>query len=100
MMRPTYNFDKILGWLFIYAAFIKYAELKYQKDSIYYRTSVDTETVIRSVYSPELANILVEFLRLSYAVVSAQHSVNDQYGMRVDIEDKIINYHSFGHYFY
>ena len=100
MMRPTYNFDKILGWLFIYAAFIKYAELKYQKDSIYYRTSVDTETVIRSVYSPELANILVEFLRLSYAVVSAQHSVNDQYGMRVDIEDKIINYQSFGHYFY
>ena len=100
MMRPTYNFDKILGWLFIYAAFIKYAELKYQKDSIYYRTSVDIETVIRSVYSPELANILVEFLKLSYAVVSAQHSVNDQYGMRVDIEDKIINYQSFGHYFY
>lgn len=100
MMRPTYNFDKILGWLFIYAAFIKYAELKYQKDSIYYRTSVDIETIIRSVYSPELTNILVEFLRLSYAVVSAQNSVNDQYGMRVDIEDKIINYQSFGHYFY
>ena len=100
MLRPTYNFDKILGWLFIYGAFIKYSEQNNTKSDIFYRNKIKTEQIIRSVYSEELSNILVNFLKLSERVVYTQNSVQDYYGMRIDIEDKIINYKSFGHNFY
>lgn len=100
MLRPTYNFSKVIGWLFIYGAFLKYAEQNSNKSSLFYRTSLNTEQIIRTVYSHELAEILCEFLKLSERVVQAQYAVGDQYGMRVDIEDKIINYQTFGHYFY
>lgn len=100
MLRPTYNFSKVIGWLFVYGAFLKYAEQNKNKSTLLYRSSLNTEQIIRTVYSHELADILCEFLKLSERVVQAQHSVGDQYGMRVDIEDKIINYQTFGHYFY
>lgn len=98
MMRPTYNFSKILGWLFIYGAFIKYAEMN--NNVSFLRRSVSIENIVQSVYSDELAEILIDFLRLSKLVLEAQNSVQDYYGMRVDIEDKIINYQSFGKNFY
>lgn len=97
LLRPTYNFDKILGWLFIYGAYIKYAELY---SNLSFRTGISLERMIRSVYSTELADILCEFLSLSERVVYAQGQVGDLFGMRVDIEDRIINYETFGHYFY
>lgn len=100
MLRPTYNFDKVLGWLFIYGAFIKYAEQTANKNTTFYRSKITLEYIIRSVYSEELSNILCEFLKMSERIVCAQHSVGDYYGMRVDIDDKIINYQTFGHYFY
>jgi hypothetical protein len=97
LLRPTYNFDKILGWLFIYGAYIKYAELY---PNLPFRTGISLERMIRSVYSTELADILCEFLSLSERVIYAQGQVGDLFGMRVDIEDRIINYETFGHYFY
>lgn len=100
MLRPTYNFDKMLGWLFIYGAFIKYVELNKGKGKTFYRARVSTENIIRSVYSAELADILSKFLKMSYQVVNTQTAYDDNYGMRVDIEDKVITYESFGHYFY
>jgi hypothetical protein len=100
MLRPTYNFNKVLGWLFIYGAFIKSAEQACAKNNYFYRGSYSTEGIIRTVYSPELAEVLCEFLNKSRKVVNTQHSVQDTYGMRIDIEDKIINYQTFGHYFY
>ena len=100
MLRPTYNFDKVLGWLFIYGAFIKSAEQACAKNNYFYRGSYSTEGIIRTVYSPELAEVLCEFLSKSRKVVNTQHSVQDTCGMRIDIEDKIINYQTFGHYFY
>lgn len=100
MLRPTYNFDKILGWLFIYGAFIKYAERKDIKSSTIYRSDISVKHIIKSVYSSELVNILCEFLDMLYIVKCTQDSVKDYYGMRIDIDDKIINYQTFGHYFY
>ena len=100
MLRPTYNFDKVLGWLFVYSAFIKYAEMNCKKGNPFYRNSITIDMIIRSVYSTELADILLKFLKLTQQVVYTQHSVGDHYGMRVDIEDKVINYKTFGHYFY
>lgn len=100
MLRPTYNFNKILGWLFIYGAIIKYAEMNASKTNTFYRSNVQLEYIIRAVYSAELSDVLCDFLKMSEHVAYAQNSVRDQYGMRVDIEDKVINYKSFGHYFY
>ena len=85
--------------MFIYGAFIKYAELNKGKGKAFYRARVSTENIIRSVYSAELASIL-KFLQLSAQVVNTQTTYGDNYGMRVDIEDKVITYDSFGHYFY
>lgn len=100
MLRPTYNFNKALGWLFIYGAFIKYAESNVNKVNSFLRLNLSIEYLLRSVYSTDLANALCKFLQLSEKVVYAQRSVGDTFGMRVDIEDKIINYQTFGHYFY
>ena len=100
MLRPTYNFNKVLGWLFVYGAIIKYAEQNTNKNTSFYRTKITLEHIIRAVYSEELANILCEFLSMCERVVYAQQSVRDNYGMRIDIDDKIINYQTFGRYFY
>ena len=99
MLRPTYNFNKVLGWLFIYGALIKYAEQTKSSSSLY-RSSLRIEQILRSVYSEELATILCDFLKMLERVVYAQYSVGDTYGMRIDIDDKVINYQTFGHYFY
>ena len=100
ILRPTYNFDKVLGWLFIFSAFIKYAEQNYANNKYLLRNRITVEQIIQAVYSHELANILCDFLRMSRRVVDTQESLGDNFGMRVDIEDKVINYNTFGHYFY
>lgn len=100
MLRPTYNFNKILGWLFIYGAIIKYAEQNVVQKNTYYRSGVHIGQILNSVYSTELAGILNEFLKMSERIQYAQHCVGDSYGMRVDIDDKVINYDTFGRYFY
>jgi hypothetical protein len=100
MLRPTYNFDKILGWLFVYGAFIKYAEQHVGKSQLPLRQRISLDNIIHSVYSAELADILCEFLKMNERISIAQNSIGDRYGMRVDIDDKVINYQTFGRYFY
>ena len=100
MLRPTYNFDKILGWLFIYGAFIKYAEQHVGKSQLPLRQRISLDNIIHSVYSAELADVLCEFLKMNERISFAQNSIGDRYGMRVDIDDKVINYQTFGRYFY
>lgn len=100
MLRPSYNFDKILGWLFVLGAIIKYAEKEEVLPNHVYRTNIQLQHIIRAVYSNELADLLVHFLHMCSQVTYTQHAVGDRYGMRVDIDDKVINYQSFGRYFY
>jgi hypothetical protein len=98
MLRPTYNFEKILGWLFIYGALIKYAEKNANTGKSFTRTKLTT--VIKEVYNQDLAKILCDFLVMLQDAVIAQTMTGDDFGMRTDIDDKIINYQSFGHHFY
>ena len=58
------------------------------------------DVIVRSVYSTELSDILINFLHLSEKVVRTQYTIGDTYGMRIDIDDKVINYKTFGHHFY
>ena len=98
ILRPSYNFDKVLGWLFVFAAFIKAAEST--SGNTGYRGAIQIKNLVKTVYSSELAAILCDFLDKCSHIVDAQNSVNDYFGMRVDIDDKIINYQTFGKYFY
>ena len=98
MLRPTYNFDKILGWLFVYGALVKYAEKNAHTGKSFTRTKLTT--IIKEVYSQNLATILCDFLDMLLCAVTAQNDTGDYFGMRTDIDDKIINYQSFGHHFY
>ena len=100
MLRPTYNFNKVLGWLFIYAAFIRYAESLTGKNTSCFRGSISVESIVKAVYRSELAEIICEFLYMNERIVYAQQSVKDYFGMRVDIDDKVIDYQSFGRFFY
>lgn len=97
ILRPTYNFDKILGWLFIFGAIIKYAE---QNPKGFVRQNVNIAHIVQSVYSSELASILCTFLNMNKSIIEAQTNIGDFYGMRIDIDDKVINYQSFGKHFY
>ena len=54
--------------------------------------NISVERIIRTVYSVELANMLIRALRLQREVVQTQCLVKDNYGMRVDIEDQILTY--------
>lgn len=87
-LRPTYNFDKILVWLFVLAAYVKYAEMTEIKAI----KNISLERIIKTVYSTELANMLVRALKLQRDVVQTQTLVRDYYGMRVDIEDQIMTH--------
>lgn len=87
-LRPSYNFDKILVWLFVLGAFVKYAEDKTLKNV----RAISVSRIIKSVYSPELANMLNYALSLQREVVQTQVLVRDNYGMRVDIEDQILTH--------
>lgn len=87
-LRPTYNFDKILTWLFVLGAFVKYAE----NPSIKATRNISVERVIKSVYSTDLANLLIRAMKLQKEVIQTQVLVRDYYGMRVDIEDQIMTY--------
>lgn len=87
-LRPTYNFDKILVWLFVLGAYIKYAEDIKQRAI----KNISLFRIIQSVYSTELANLLTRALTLQKEVVQTQNLVRDFYGMRVDIEDQILTY--------
>ena len=87
-LRPTYNFDKILVWLFVLAAYVKYAEMTKIKAI----KNISLNRIIKTVYSTELANMLIRALKLQKDVVQTQILVRDYYGMRVDIEDQIMTY--------
>lgn len=83
ILRPTYNFDKIICWLYIFAAFIKYAEKGY-------RVTTSIDTILNKVYSPELVSILKKFLQLEREVVEKQTRNGDYIGADVSLEDSII----------
>jgi hypothetical protein len=87
-LRPTYNFNKILVWIFVLGAYIKYAEDLKQRAI----KNISLFRIIQTVYSVELANLLTRALNLQREVVQTQNLVRDFCGMRVDIEDQILTY--------
>lgn len=94
-LRPSYNFEKIQLWLYIFNALLKYAEQNTEKilepDWEYYP---NVENIIEDVYEPDLAKRLNQKIALLVRVVCDQSNVKDFWGGRSDIDDQYFGYNT------
>lgn len=98
-LRPTYNFNKIVLWMYIFNAIMQYAEyltqnIKSNDDRIIIRKIQlnynGLDAIIKHVYPEDIAlNILDYINRLRFAVIN-QESNNDFIGALTNFEDDLI----------
>lgn len=86
-LRPTYNFQKIILWIYIFNALLMYAE-KFMEGT---GSAVPLTTVIVMVYPRELAERILEGLRRLHSVKENQESNGDYIGSDVYIEEEIFS---------
>lgn len=83
LLRPTYNFKKILVWIYIFNAILRYAEGKRSC------SGVNLEDVIEEVYPEKIsANICTEVMKLRYLEYNRRNN-NDMIGEDMALEDKL-----------
>ena len=83
LLRPTYNFHKILVWLYIFNAILKYAE----NNNVSIKDSIQLQDIFRAVYPQQIAEMLdVEVLKLQYTT-EMQSCKGDYIGQLTNIED-------------
>lgn len=81
LLRPTYNFKKILLWLYIFNAILRYAETQEVEHS-----NFTMEKIIRNVYPSNLANAILDGIcRLKVLVVNQTRN-GDYCGRDVHLE--------------
>lgn len=85
-LRPTYNFRKILLWLYIFGAIVKFA-----KDSAYIDmySKLDLKTVLKRVYPPDLVKSLMDGINRLRIVTQMQHDNGDLIGEQTVFEDRL-----------
>lgn len=89
-LRPTYNLEKILFWLYVFNGILLYAE------SSCNASEITLMSILHTVYPKDVCNMLeIEYYKM-YWCTQMQHNLNDFIGERTDIEaeffdaDKII----------
>lgn len=88
LLRPTYNFEKILTWLAIFNAILCYAEKV--KNLRNYR-GLTLERVLQDVYSPEIAErIIANVYKLQILAINQIHN-EDEIGRDTDFENIMFN---------
>lgn len=88
LLRPTYNFEKILTWISIFNAILSYAE-NADRSLIYNIRSL--EDVIRGVYQGEfLENVLDGIQKLKFLTIN-QINNEDVIGSNTEMENAIFN---------
>lgn len=85
-LRPTYQFNKILLWLAIFNAILKYAEDVTNMQS--YR-EISLGDVIRHVYPTEIANKVWSGVTRLRILVANQTSNGDYIGRDIEFEDEL-----------
>ena len=85
-LRPTYNFKKILLWLYIFNGILKYSEKYYNPDCY-----ITLRIIIKKCYPEELANELCKGLQRLRALTINQINNGDQIGAEVWMEDELFN---------
>lgn len=80
---PTHNIDKVINWLFICNAILKFAD-KYQREiplDKYNLKPVNLDYILKDVYSPELASILSKYIEEKKSLCEKMSlKMNDQIG--------------------
>lgn len=85
-LRPTYNFKKILLWLYIFGAIIKFG-----KDStdIDMYSQLTLEMVFKKIYPPELVNSLLDGIQRLKIATQMQTDNGDYIGEQIVFEDRL-----------
>lgn len=100
-LKPSYNFDKIICWIFILSGLLKFAEVNYDKLS--FNPNITFSDVFAEIYSKDLCDILNRFLQIQKSVIMEQTKKEDFIGRYTKIEDDLITYNSLSEglkYFY
>lgn len=85
-LRPTYNFQKIILWLYIFNAILCFAD-KYMVSN----QPADLRTIIRIVYPNEIANrVIIGLIKLGVARDNQERN-GDSIGRDVQIEEEIFS---------
>lgn len=85
-LRPTYNFKKILLWLYIFNGVLEYAEKYYTIGS-----NADLDTIINKCYPSKLAKELQLGITKLQILSINQHRNGDDIGAEVWMEDDLFN---------
>lgn len=85
-LRPTYNFKKILLWLYIFNGILKYSEKYYNPDCY-----VTLKIIMKKCYPEELAEELCKGIQRLRALTINQINNGDNIGAEVWMEDELFN---------
>ena len=85
-LRPTYNFKKILLWLYIFNGILKYAEKYYNQDCY-----VTLKIIMKKCYPEKLVNELCKGIQRLRVLTINQTNNGDLIGAEVWMEDALFN---------
>lgn len=80
-LRPTYEYKKIILWLYIFNGILDYSEHYYKPDC-----HIDLENIMFTVYPAEIACEIMTGIEKLKTISGLQYQVKDFYGGRVDLE--------------
>lgn len=80
LLRPTYNLEKILFWLYVFNGILAYCEINDQPKSIL--------DIMKEVYPKEIFETLEEEYYKVYWCTRTQHQLEDYIGSKIDIENE------------
>lgn len=87
MLRPTYNLEKILFWMYVFNAIMKFAEnYNVTKDF-----DINIERVLNIIYPKDLAEQLIINFYKCDVCSSEQRKYGDYIGSRLDIEEEFFD---------
>lgn len=83
-LRPTFNFNRIELWLFIFEAIVQYAE-KYKNDTRSLKT--DLSFILHDVYPDDIVKGIMNGLELQLMLTNQQDMNGDNVGSDIEYED-------------
>lgn len=87
MLRPTYNLEKILFWMYVFNAIMQYAE----KHDVTRNTNIQLEDVLADMYPPELVKeLMLDYYKCDICC-KEQSKYGDSIGARIDIEEEFFD---------
>lgn len=87
MLRPTYNIEKILFWMYIFNAIMQYAEAY----GVSKNAEINLEQVLKEIYPEQLVHDLMFSFYKCVVCSNEQAKYGDYIGSRTDIEEEFFD---------